>query len=123
MIPFAHCLASCSAMLKFWKKSEKPEDPSPSEQASKKTWRERLAGSVLNRDIRDLFARHPKLDESLLDELETVLIGADVGVALLFGLDPCFAFFARNSADFSIATCCFSDIFLSFRNPAGVCSK
>jgi fused signal recognition particle receptor len=40
-----------------------------------------LAGSVLNRDIRDLFARHPKLDESLLDELETVLIGADVGVA------------------------------------------
>jgi fused signal recognition particle receptor len=36
---------------------------------------------VLNRDIRDLFARHPKLDESLLDDLETILIGADVGVA------------------------------------------
>jgi fused signal recognition particle receptor len=47
----------------------------------KPTWRERLAGSVLNRDIRDLFARHRKLDESLLDELETVLIGADVGVS------------------------------------------
>ena len=48
---------------------------------AKRTWRERLAGSVFNRDVRDLFARHPKLDEALLDELETTLIGADVGVA------------------------------------------
>jgi fused signal recognition particle receptor len=45
------------------------------------SWRERLAGSVFNRDIRDLFARHPQLDEALLDELETTLISADVGVA------------------------------------------
>jgi fused signal recognition particle receptor len=49
--------------------------------ATKRTWRERLAGSVFNRDIRTLFARNPKLDETLLDELETALIGADVGVA------------------------------------------
>ena len=48
---------------------------------AKRSWRERLAGSVFNRDIRDLFARHPQLDEALLDELETTLIGADVGVA------------------------------------------
>ncbi|HSN00860.1 MAG TPA: signal recognition particle receptor subunit alpha, partial [Rudaea sp.] len=74
-------------MLSFWKKQEsesgnrKPENPADNTESSKKTWRERLAGSVLNRDIRDLFARHPKLDESLLDELETALIGADVGVA------------------------------------------
>jgi len=47
----------------------------------KRTWRERLAGSVFNRDIRTLFARKPKLDDALLDELETVLIGADVGVS------------------------------------------
>ena len=47
----------------------------------KRTWRERLAGSVFNRDIRTLFARRPALDDALLDELETVLIGADVGVA------------------------------------------
>jgi len=52
--------------------------PSP---APQRTWRERLAGSVFNRDIRTLFARNPKLDDALLDELETVLIGADVGVA------------------------------------------
>jgi fused signal recognition particle receptor len=49
--------------------------------ATKRSWRERLAGSVFNRDIRTLFARNPKLDENLLDELETALIGADVGVA------------------------------------------
>ena len=74
-------------MLKFWKKHEsesanrKSESPAENPETVKKTWRERLAGSVLNRDIRDLFARHPKLDESLLDDLETILIGADVGVA------------------------------------------
>ncbi len=28
-----------------------------------------------------MFARHPKLDDALLDELETTLITADVGVA------------------------------------------
>ena len=59
-----------------------PDAPAPTpEAAAKHTWRERLAGSVLNRDIRTLFARKPKLDDDLLDELETVLIGADVGVA------------------------------------------
>jgi len=54
--------------------------------APKRTWRERLSGSVFNRDIRTLFARNPKLDENLLDELETALIGADVGVAASTGL-------------------------------------
>jgi fused signal recognition particle receptor len=74
-------------MLKFWKKHEsesanrKPEGPAENPETAKRTWRERLAGSVFNRDIRDLFARHPRLDETLLDELETVLIGADVGIA------------------------------------------
>ena len=55
-----------------------PDAPPPQ---AKRSWRERLSGSVFNRDVRDLFARHPKLDEALLDELETTLIGADVGVA------------------------------------------
>jgi len=89
-------------MLKFWKKkpadeaqdaqgaplepqteqdsgdSPQPSALSPSE---KRSWRERLSGSVLNRDIRTLFARNPQLDEALLDELETALISADVGIA------------------------------------------
>jgi fused signal recognition particle receptor len=55
--------------------------PGPSGVPVKRTWRERLAGSILNRDVRTLFARKPKLDDALLDELETLLIGADVGVA------------------------------------------
>jgi len=81
-------------MLKFWKKrgadETAPALPAAEnaraaanlqEVSSKRTWRERLARSVFNRDVRDLFKRHPQLDDALLDELETVLISADVGVA------------------------------------------
>ncbi len=48
---------------------------------SKKTWRERLSGSSFARNLGSLFSRKPKLDEALLEELETALITADVGVA------------------------------------------
>ena len=78
-------------MLKFWKKKsgdeaqEAARDPAPQgatpSPSAKKTWRERFEKSVFNRDVRDLFARHPKLDDALLDELETLLIAADVGVS------------------------------------------
>jgi fused signal recognition particle receptor len=47
---------------------------------AKRNWRERLSGSVFARGISSLFSRHPKLDDSLLDELETTLITADVGI-------------------------------------------
>ena len=36
--------------------------------------------AVLNTDVGDLFARHPKIDEALFEELETALLSADVGV-------------------------------------------
>jgi fused signal recognition particle receptor len=75
-------------MLKIWKKKpaeDAPAAPAPETEAAEKPkpgWRDRFQKSIFNRDVRDLFARHPKLDdESLLDDLETVLIGADVGVA------------------------------------------
>ena len=48
--------------------------------AGKIGWRERLRGSVFARSIGGLFARNPKLDEDLLDEIETALLTADVGV-------------------------------------------
>ena len=48
---------------------------------SRRTWRERLSGSTFARSLGSLFSRKPKLDEALLDELETALITADVGVA------------------------------------------
>jgi fused signal recognition particle receptor len=36
---------------------------------------------VLNTDVTELFARHPQIDEALYEQLETLLISADVGVA------------------------------------------
>jgi len=39
-----------------------------------------LRGSVFARSFGGLFSRNPKLDEDLLDEIETALITADVGV-------------------------------------------
>ncbi|WP_019463896.1 signal recognition particle-docking protein FtsY [Dyella japonica] len=47
---------------------------------AKRSWRERLSGSAFARGLSSLFIRHPKLDDELLDELETTLITADVGV-------------------------------------------
>ncbi|MBH1654739.1 signal recognition particle-docking protein FtsY [Stenotrophomonas maltophilia] len=58
--------------------------------AGKPGWRERLRNSVIARSCGGLFSRNPKLDDDLLDELETALITADVGVgattALVEGL-------------------------------------
>jgi fused signal recognition particle receptor len=48
---------------------------------AKRSWRERLAGSGFARGLSSLFTRHPVLDDAFLDELETCLITADVGVA------------------------------------------
>ncbi len=43
-------------------------------------WRERLRQSVFGRDVMELLGANPILDDALLDEIETALIGADVGV-------------------------------------------
>lgn len=52
----------------------------PPAAAGKPGWRERLRNSVIARSFGGLFSRNPKLDDDLLDELETALITADVGV-------------------------------------------
>ncbi|WP_285406990.1 signal recognition particle-docking protein FtsY [Luteibacter sp. ME-Dv--P-043b] len=54
-------------------------DPVP-ETAARRSWRDRLSGSGFAKSLGALFVRHPKLDDDLLDELETALITADVGV-------------------------------------------
>ena len=58
--------------------------------AGKTGWRERLRGSGFARGLGSLFSRNPKLDDELLDEIETALLVADVGVpattALVEGL-------------------------------------
>jgi len=43
-------------------------------------WRERLRGNAFTRSLGGLFSRNPRLDESLLEEIETALLTADVGV-------------------------------------------
>ena len=46
----------------------------------KSGWRERLRDSGFARGLGGLFSRNPKLDDDLLDEIETALLTADVGV-------------------------------------------
>jgi len=53
------------------------EDEAP----ARRSWRDRLAGSGFARGLASIFKRHPLLDEAFLDELETCLLTADVGVA------------------------------------------
>lgn len=66
------------------KNPAKPESPAVAEAPS--GWLSRLKSglsktrAVLNTDVSDLFARHPKIDEALYDELESALLSADVGV-------------------------------------------
>ena len=60
---------------------EAPPPAAVSEPApAKRGWRDRLAGSGFAKSLSSLFVRNPKLDDDLLDELETLLITADVGV-------------------------------------------
>jgi fused signal recognition particle receptor len=56
------------------------EDLATAAAPGKKGWRDRLRGSGFARSIGGLFSRNPKLDDDLLDEIETALITADVGV-------------------------------------------
>ncbi|WP_457097879.1 signal recognition particle-docking protein FtsY [Lysobacter sp. P5_B9] len=46
----------------------------------RKGWRDRLRGSAFARTLGGLFSRNPRLDDDLLDEIETALLTADVGV-------------------------------------------
>ena len=47
---------------------------------AREAMRETLGGSLLARSLGGLFSGNPRLDEDLLDEIETALISADVGV-------------------------------------------
>ncbi len=53
----------------------------PAAAPGKPGWRERLRGSGFARSFGGLFSRNPRLDDDLLDEIETALLTADVGVA------------------------------------------
>lgn len=55
-------------------------DALPAAPAGKPGWRDRLRNSSFARSFGGLFSRNPKLDDDLLDEIETALITADVGI-------------------------------------------
>ncbi len=57
-----------------------PANAAPAAASGKLGWRERLRNSTFARSFGGLFSRNPKLDDGLLDEIETALITADVGV-------------------------------------------
>ncbi|MCD9031634.1 signal recognition particle-docking protein FtsY [Luteimonas sp. Y-2-2-4F] len=57
-----------------------PTAPPPAPEG-RSGWRERLRGSAFARSLGGLFSRNPRLDDDLLDEIETALLMADVGVA------------------------------------------
>ncbi|MGB8634262.1 MAG: signal recognition particle-docking protein FtsY [Rhodanobacteraceae bacterium] len=57
-----------------------PAEPATDPDNQGRGWRSRLAGSVLARGMGGLFERNPRLDDELLDELETILISSDVGI-------------------------------------------
>jgi fused signal recognition particle receptor len=54
--------------------------PAPPAAAPARRWSDRLRDNALSRSLSALFSRNPKLDEGLLEELETALLTADVGV-------------------------------------------
>ena len=54
-------------------------EPTVATPAGKPGWKQRI-GSILTRDIAELFGRNPILDDNLLDDVETALLTADVGV-------------------------------------------
>lgn len=60
--------------------SSPESEPAPEAGPRRRSWRERLAASGMARGLGSVFARNPRLDENLLDDLETTLITADVGV-------------------------------------------
>ena len=57
-----------------------PEAGTAETGTGRRGWRARLSGSTLARGMGGLFERNPKLDDALLDDLETILISADVGI-------------------------------------------
>jgi len=57
-----------------------PVNAAPAAPEGKLGWRDRLRNSSFARSFGGLFSRNPKLDDDLLDEIETTLITADVGM-------------------------------------------
>jgi fused signal recognition particle receptor len=80
-------------MFKFWKRNT-PTDSSAATPATltanadlgvqsktPSTWTERLRSSSLGRTLSSVFSANPRLDEDLLEKIETILLSSDIGVS------------------------------------------
>jgi fused signal recognition particle receptor len=67
-------------MFDFFKKKPEAENSSMPVLSTPEAVKQTVSKSLFARSFGGLFSRNPKLDPELLDELETALISADVGV-------------------------------------------
>ncbi len=73
-------------MFGFFKSAKAPTPPSQADAPVVATWSQRLkqglskTRGLLNTPVTELFSRHAKIDDDLYEELETILLTADVGV-------------------------------------------
>ena len=73
-------------MFSFFKSKPESETPPATDASPAISWSERLkrgltkTRDVLNTPVTELFAGHSAIDEALYDELETILLSADMGV-------------------------------------------
>ena len=63
-----------------YRDDEERADAAPAAAAGKSGWRDRLRRTSAALGLAGLFTRNPRLDDDLLDEIETALLTADVGV-------------------------------------------
>jgi fused signal recognition particle receptor len=74
-------------MFSFFKSAKKPEEAAEKPAEKREGWLTRLKSGLsksrekIGSQLSSLFSRHVKIDESLFEELEEILLGADVGVA------------------------------------------
>jgi fused signal recognition particle receptor len=70
----------------FFKSAKTPAPAAQADAPAAATWTQRLkqglskTRGVLNTPVSELFSRHAKIDEELYEELESILLTADVGV-------------------------------------------
>ena len=73
-------------MFSFFKSNTEAESPPDADVKQTDSWGERLkrglskTRDVLNTPVTELFAGRTAIDEALYDELETILLSADMGV-------------------------------------------
>ncbi|HEX5961314.1 MAG TPA: signal recognition particle-docking protein FtsY [Rhodanobacteraceae bacterium] len=80
MPPRLHAGPSALPEIPLPNMANSPDDLMATATRPRRSWRDRLSGSGFARGLSSLFSRNPVLSDELLDEMEIVLLSADVGV-------------------------------------------